>query len=106
MKPYRSHEEYLLKELKDPLRAIAYLNAALEDGDERVFLLALRQVMEAQGGLSRFARRTKLNRVSLYKMLSQKGNPEWGSLLALLRALNIRFQVMQNKKVPGQKRAA
>jgi probable addiction module antidote protein len=39
-----------------------------------VFLLALRNVAEARG-MTKLAARSKLNRESLYKMLSKRGNP-------------------------------
>ncbi len=107
MKPGRSYHEDLIKDLKkNPLEAEAYLNAALEDGDERVFLLALRDVLEAQGGLTKFSKQTKLNRVSLYKMLSKQGNPEWGSIVSLLRALGIRFQITGKRSTRLHRKAA
>lgn len=46
-KRYRNYEEGLYKSLRDPKKAIAYLNAALMDEDERVFLLALKDVLKA-----------------------------------------------------------
>ena len=51
-----------------------------------IFLLALRNVAEAQGGVARLAEKAKLNRESLYKILSERGNPELKSLDALLHA--------------------
>jgi hypothetical protein len=49
-----SHHEYLIKSLRDPKEAIAYLRVALEeyeqDGDTEFFLLALRNIAEARGG--------------------------------------------------------
>jgi len=44
-----AYEEILLEDLKDPAEAAAYLQAALEDEEPAVFLLALRQVAQAQG---------------------------------------------------------
>lgn len=49
MKPTKSYQESLLTSLRDPDEAAEYLNAALEDDDEQVFLLALRNVAEANG---------------------------------------------------------
>ena len=43
----RSYESDLLKALTDPIEAKEYLNAALEDEDPEVFLLALKDVVEA-----------------------------------------------------------
>lgn len=72
-----------------------YLNAALEEDDPELFLLALRNV--AQGGMARLAEKTKLNRESLYKMLSECGNPELKNLDALLHALGFRLAVTANR---------
>lgn len=49
MKASKSYQESLLTVLRDPEEAAEYLNAALEDGNEQVFLLALRNVAEANG---------------------------------------------------------
>ena len=54
---------------RDPREAEEYLNAALEGDDPELFLVALRNVAEAQGGVAQLANKTKLNRGSLYKML-------------------------------------
>ena len=88
-----SYDEYLIERLRDPKQAKGYLNAALEDEDPRVFLLALRHVAEAQGGLGTAAAKAKLNRESLYRMLSKKGNPSLQSLGALLSSLGFRLAV-------------
>ncbi len=88
-----SYDDYLTRSLKDPKRAAAYLNAALEDEDPRVFLLALRNVAEAHGGMGKAAAKSKLNRESLYRMLSKKGNPSLQSLGALLSSLGFRLAV-------------
>ena len=53
----RSYRDYLLERLEDPEEAVAYLNAALEEEDPRMFLVALRNVADAQGGRWRGPRR-------------------------------------------------
>ena len=58
-KPY---QESLLESLKNPDEAAHYLNACLEDDDARVFLLALRDVAEAHGGITALSRTAHLNR--------------------------------------------
>ena len=85
-------DEFLMRSLKSTRLAKAYLNAALEDDDPRVFLLALRNVAQARG-FSRVAASSALNRESLYKMLSKKGNPSLQSLGALLDSLGFRLAV-------------
>src|SRR5689334_7953760 len=86
------YDDYLLKSLKDRREAEAFLKAALEDGDPRVFLQALRHVAQARG-MSKVAAKSKLNRESLYKMLSKRGNPSLQSLGALLDSLGFRLTV-------------
>jgi len=79
------------EDLRAPTEAVAYLNACLEDGDPEVFLLALRDVARARGGVAKLAEATELNREHLYRMLSENGNPELRSLEALLDALGFRL---------------
>ena len=93
MPPSKPYHPELIKALRDPREAAEYLNAALEDGDPEGFLLALRNVAEAKGGIAQLAEAAKLNRESLYRMLSDRGNPEFRSLDALLHALGFRFAI-------------
>lgn len=99
MKKIRKFNDYLITSLKDPQEARAYLNVALEayekDRDSEAFLLALRDVAEARGGLTRLARETKLNRQNLYRMLSDDGNPQLNTLSAILSALGLRLSIEQ-----------
>jgi probable addiction module antidote protein len=88
-----SYRESLLESLKKPDEAVQYLNASLEDEDGRVFLLALRDVADACGGIRTLSRETHLNRESLYRMLSRAGNPSLDSLAAVLGACGLRLAV-------------
>lgn len=90
----RPYKEGLLKRLQDPHEAAAYLDAALEEGDTEVFLLALRDVAEARlGGITELAQQSGLNRETLYRTLSDQGNPELTSLDKLLHAVGLRLSV-------------
>lgn len=89
----KQYQEDLIEALRDRGEAEEYLNAALEDEDPEVFLLALRNVAEAQGGIAHLADKAHLNRESLYRMLSERGNPEFRSLEAVLHALGFRLAV-------------
>jgi probable addiction module antidote protein len=93
MKKSAAYQQDLIESLRDADEAKEYLNAALEEDDPELFLLALRNVAEAQGGVGQLAEKAKLNRESLYKMLSARGNPELRSLDALLHALGFRLAV-------------
>ncbi len=85
-------DEYLSESLRDPRLAEAYLKAAIEDPDPRLFLQALRNVAMARG-VAKVAARSKLNRESLYRMLSKRGNPSLRSLGAVLKSLGFRLTV-------------
>ncbi len=66
----------------------AYINAALEDGDPALIAAAIGDVAKARG-MAKVARDAGLSRESLYKALRAEGNPEFGTILKVLRALNI-----------------
>ena len=95
----KKYQDWLIEKLKDHDEAVAYLNAALEEslkGDEEsqhLFLLAVRTVAEAQGGVSKLAKQAHLGRESLYKTLSDKGNPKWHTLVSLIMALGLNLRL-------------
>jgi probable addiction module antidote protein len=95
----KKYQEFLLEQLKDHDEAVAYLNAALEEslkGDEEsqhLFLLALRNVAEAQGGIGVLAKRAHIGRESLYKTLSENGNPKWHTLVSLCIAMGLNLRL-------------
>ncbi len=87
----KSFQTELIKELADPKEAAAYLSECLNDS-EQVFLLGLRNVVEARGGMGALAKKTDLNRVTLYRSLSKRGNPTLTSLSAILSVLGIQLR--------------
>jgi probable addiction module antidote protein len=93
-----SYEAWLVERLKNPAEAAAYLEAAIEEGDQSALMLALRHVAQAQGGIATVARRAKLTREATYKMLSRSGNPELRSLKAVLAATGLRIAVKPIEK--------
>jgi probable addiction module antidote protein len=88
-----SYRENLLESLRNAEEAAHYLSACLEDEDPQVFLLALRDVADAHGGIRALSRNARLNRESLYRMLSRSGNPSLDSLAAVLNAFGLRLAV-------------
>ena len=92
MKPTKSYQESLIQSLRDSREAAEYINAALEEDNLDLFLLALRNVAEVHG-MTNVSRRAKLNRVSLYRMLSKRGNPEFQSVLQLLNSWGLKLAV-------------
>jgi len=94
MKNAVKFEEILKLRLKDPEQAAKYLTACFEEGHD-AFLLGLRDVVEAQGGIGRAAQTSKLNRESLYRLLSRHGNPRLSSLNAVLSSLGLKVRFIQ-----------
>ena len=92
------YQEDLIEALKDPREAAEYLNAAIEDGDKKVFLLAMRNVAQAHGGMSAIAKKAHINRESLYRMLSKKGNPELKSVFNLLHVVGLKISIEPEKR--------
>jgi probable addiction module antidote protein len=68
----------------------AYLAAALEEDDPAVFVAALGDVARAKG-MTQIARETGLGRESLYKALSAEGNPEFATVMKVVRSLGLRL---------------
>jgi probable addiction module antidote protein len=79
--------------LKTQKDVVAYLNAALEDGEPAVLLEALRNVAMAKGGMAALARTAGVSRESLYRTLSRRGNPKIETIMELLRALGLKLTV-------------
>ena len=98
-KTSRPHKPELLIALQDPVEAAEYLNAALEEDMNELFLLALRNVAEAYG-MTRLAEDAQLNRESMYRMLSEKGNPQFTSLISILRQIGLKLSVQAKESVP------
>ncbi|MCX6902947.1 MAG: putative addiction module antidote protein [Verrucomicrobia bacterium] len=89
----KDYKTGLLEKLKKPEFAAAYLTQTLAEKDPQAFLIALRDVVEAAGGVSSLAQEVKLKRGSLYKILSAKGNPTVVTLQQLLEPLGLRMAV-------------
>lgn len=84
-----NYDAFLREELRDPELAAEYLNAAIEEGSNELFLIALRNVTEAHGGIAAIAEATHLNRQTMYRTLSSEGNPTLMTLLSIVRALGL-----------------
>lgn len=102
---YKNYRDDLMKDLKNLKTALNYLNAAYEDEDPNVFLLAIKDVADAWGGMTKLSRTAKIPRITLYRMLSKRGNPGFGILANLLRTLGLKFMIVEEKH-SGLKHAA
>lgn len=67
-----------------------YLEAAIEDGDPALISAALGDIARAKG-MTQVARKAGIGRVSLYKALSPDGNPEFATVLKVIKALGLRL---------------
>jgi probable addiction module antidote protein len=67
---------------------VAYLEAALFEDDAALIAAALGDIARASG-MTQVARETGLGRESLYKALSPGGNPEFATVLKVVRALGL-----------------
>jgi probable addiction module antidote protein len=81
-----------------------YIEEMLADGDARAVPIALRTVAEALGGLGALADKTGLSRETLYRTLSDRGNPRLDTLAAILAAFGLRLSVRPAGKVRSRHR--
>lgn len=98
----------MLRELRnDPEFAAEYLRAALEDDAEpKVLLIALRRIAEARGGVARVAKAAGVERESLYRALSPRGNPRLSTLVAVTKAVGLKLTVETAPKRQTRRRIA
>jgi DNA-binding phage protein len=82
------YHEYRIKSLKDPTKALGYLNATLEDPDPRVFAAALKDVAIALGG-------TKRKKV--LSLLSGRRVPDLQRVGSVLAGLGLRLSVEKKR---------
>ncbi|OAN48415.1 addiction module antidote protein [Magnetospirillum moscoviense] len=80
----------ITENLNSDERIVAYLNAALEEGDAALVVTALGDIARAKG-MTEIAHQTGLGRESLHKALSPEGNPEFSTILKVVRALGLKL---------------
>ncbi len=76
--------------LKTDEDMVDYLEAAMEDGNPVVIATAIGNIARAKG-MTQIARKAGIGRVSLYKALSPEGNPEFATVLKVVKALGLRL---------------
>lgn len=91
------------EELKDPKVATVYLDdslqEAIEENDVSGFLLALRDVVEALGGVGKISKELPIHRVAIYKALSENGNPLFATIIQCTETIGIGFKpYIKNRK--------
>jgi probable addiction module antidote protein len=98
----KSFDDFLMQDLQDPEFAAAYLTDAYQDSLEE-FLVALRKLVQANGGMSVVAAKSGITREALYRMLSETGNPEFRSIYSVLKAIGINTGFHVALSVPREK---
>ncbi len=89
----KSMYESLNHDLQDSEYVALYLNDALESGSPEEFYLALRNVIKANQGMTQIAASTELGRESLYKALSESGNPQFSTVQKIVGALGLKISI-------------
>jgi DNA-binding phage protein len=87
-----SYHEELIEALKDPLEAAPYIEVVLEEGDPKMLRKALKNVIEARGGVALLSEQVKQSYDKL-DMLEENGEIEFYCLSALLDALGLQLAV-------------
>jgi probable addiction module antidote protein len=98
VRQYRKYRDALVEDLRNnPEETHAYLEAVLEDfdkdGNTEALLLALRTVAEAQGGIPKLAERIGMEKMTLYKALSENGNPRLSTIWPILHGLGYKLKL-------------
>ena len=89
----KSMSESLDRDLQDSEYVALYLNDALHEGSPEEFYLALRNVIRANQGMTQIATSTELRRESLYKALSESGNPQFATVQKIIGALGLQMSI-------------
>ncbi len=90
---YREFVDTIQDELRNPQFALAYLNDVLSSGDRKAFLIALKDVIEARGDITSFAKAAHTPRQNIYRMLSAEGNPTFENLTSIFNAMDVQIQL-------------
>ena len=84
--------------LRTPQDRARFLELTIEetDGDPKAILSALNTIARSEG-MTKVARQTGLSRESLYKALSETGNPEFSTIYKVIDALGLSIRVSPMK---------
>ena len=93
-----SFNDYLMEKLKDPELACHFISEAMTEHDPDYLKVALGDIVKAYG-VGYISEQTGLGRQTIYKMLSEKGNPTHKNLVAILDALGLELTVKPKKPI-------
>ena len=92
----RRYETALLQGLKDPEKAAAYLDAVMAMAGPAALLVALRQVAKRTA----WPRRADVGDKTLFRALSENGNPTLDTVTKVLHAVGLRLSVTPWQAAP------
>jgi probable addiction module antidote protein len=88
---------------KDQKRVDSFLQTVFEEyaknPDEKALLLALRTAVKAKLGFTELSKKTGLKRETLYRTLSEKGNPTLHTINLILHTLNCNLKLEFQKAI-------
>jgi len=96
----KSYEDNLMQSLLNPKEAAAYIDAVMELEDKSALLLAIRQVAKAHG-MAEVARNAALGEKTLFKSLSDDGNPTLETMNKILHSVGLRLSVVASALQPS-----
>ena len=98
-KPERFTNYDSLDYLGSEAKIAAYLEAAIEEGgDDPAFLTRALGVVARAKNMSKLARAADISREGLYKALSGNGNPSFGTVFRVAKALGLKITVSPEEK--------
>lgn len=86
--------------LDSPEMIAAYIEAAMEENDPAFIATAIGDVARAMG-MSKIAQESGINRESLYRTLSEKGNPTLDTMTKVFAAMGLKLSVTAKEKEPA-----
>ena len=93
----RNFDDFIMEELNNPEFVSDYLQDALDEGGIPLFLITLRQVVQHQKGLTKASQETGLGMESLYKTLSEQGNPHLSTIEKILKTVGMKITVIPDQ---------
>lgn len=97
MVKYRKFRELLDEYLADEDFAAEFLSQALEEEDFSTFILSLKDVIRVHGSITSIAEKSKISRSTIYKLFSEKSNPELKTILSLLHTVGYDLRVIKRQ---------
>ncbi len=107
---FERFDKYLVNKLQDHHEAKAHLELAIseyeKDGDTAAFMLMLRFIVEAQGGVPQLSEKTHLNKQNLYKILTGKTTPRFDTMISIIKGLGYHLAPQNIDVIPQDIRHA